>query len=57
MQAVLAVPGGATAPDDLADELAETLRGSGWDAPSAATHPLPPAPTMLALRALWKEAT
>ena len=57
LQAELAVPGGATAPDELADELAEMLRGSGWDAPSAATDPLPPAPTMLALRAQWNEAT
>jgi hypothetical protein len=57
LQAVLAVPGGAAAPDDLAADLAVMLREVGWDAPSAATTPVPSAPTMLALRAQWDEAT
>jgi hypothetical protein len=57
LQAELAVPGGAAAPDDLAADLAEIVRESDWAAPSAATNPLPSAPTMLALRAQWDEAT
>jgi hypothetical protein len=56
LQAVLAVPGGAAAPDDLAAELGALVRESGWDEPDAATTQLPGAPTMLALRAQWDEA-
>jgi hypothetical protein len=56
LQAVLAVPGGAAAPDDLGAELGELVRGSGWDEPDTAATPLPGAPTMLALRAQWDEA-
>jgi hypothetical protein len=57
LQAELAVPGGAAAPDDLAADLAAVVRDVGWDTPNAATNPLPSAPTMLALRAQWNEAT
>jgi hypothetical protein len=57
LQAELAVPGGAAAPGDLAADLATMVRDVGWDAPSAATSPVPSAPTMLALRGLWDEAT
>jgi len=57
LQAELAVPGGAAAPDDLPAELATLARDFGWDSPSAATDPSPSAPTMLALRAQWDEAT
>ena len=52
LQAVLAVPGGAAAPGDLASDLTEQLRGSGWDDAATAATPLPSASTMLALRAL-----
>ncbi|MET0144169.1 MAG: hypothetical protein ABW328_05200 [Ilumatobacteraceae bacterium] len=57
LQAVLAVPGGASAPGDLATTATTALRDAGWDAAAAATQPLPSASTMLALRALWEEAT
>jgi hypothetical protein len=57
MQAVLAVPGGVEAPDDLANDLNERLRAAGWDDSGAATTPLPGASTMLALQALWEDAT
>ena len=36
LQAVLAVPGGAAAPGDLASDLTEQLRSSGWDDPATA---------------------
>ena len=55
LEAVLAVPDGAAVPDDLGGVATGAL--GGWDAPSAATQPLPGASTMLALRALWPEAT
>ena len=55
LEAVLAVPDGAAVPDDLGDVASGAT--VGWDAPSAATQPLPGASTMLALRALWQEAT
>ena len=55
LQAVLAVPGGAAA-GDLAGELSEQLRTSGWDDAATATTPVPSASTMLALRAYWNDA-
>ena len=55
LQAVLAVPGGAAA-GDLAAELTELLRTSGWDDAATATTPVPSASTMLALRAYWNDA-
>ena len=55
LQAVLAVPGGAAA-GDLAAELTELLRTSGWDDAATATTPVPSASTMLALRAYWHDA-
>ena len=40
LQAVLAVPGGAAAPGDLASDLTEQLGGFGWDDAATATdHP------------------
>lgn len=56
LEAVLAVPEGSAVPDDL-DSLAAEALGAAWDEASAATQSLPNASTMLALRALWQEAT
>ena len=56
LQAVLAVPGGAAAPDDLAGELTQLAGDAGWDEAAAAATPLPSASTMLALRSLWQDA-
>ena len=56
LQAVLAVPGGATAPGDLASDLTEQLRGAGWDDTATAATGLPSASTMLALRSYWQDA-
>jgi hypothetical protein len=53
LQAVLAAPAGADVPQDLAADAAAALTAAGWDRPSAATAPLPPATTMVALRELW----
>jgi hypothetical protein len=55
LQAVLAASEGTAVPDDLGGLAAEAL--AGWDAPTAATQPVPSASTMLALRTLWQEAT
>lgn len=57
LEAVLAVPDRAAGPDDLAIVAARALAAAAWDDPSATTQPLPGAPTMLALRSLWQEAT
>jgi hypothetical protein len=57
LQAVLAAPGGAAAPGDLASDLTEQLRSSGWDDAATAATPLPSASTMLALRSYWQDAT
>ncbi len=57
LQAVLAVPGGAAAPGDLASDLTEQVRSSGWDDAATAVTPLPTASTMLALRTYWQDAT
>jgi hypothetical protein len=57
LQAVLAAPGGAAAPGDLASDLTEQLGGFGWDDAATATAALPNAATMLALRAYWQDAT
>jgi hypothetical protein len=57
LQAVLAVPGGAAAPGELASDLTEQLRSSSWDDAATAATPLPGAATMLALRSLWQDAT
>jgi hypothetical protein len=54
LQAVLAAPGGT---GDLASDLTEQLGGAGWDDADSATTPLPGAATMLALRAMWQDAT
>jgi hypothetical protein len=56
LQVVLAVPPEATAPDGLATDLVDALTAAGWDA-SAATSPPPAAPTLVALRQLWSDAT
>jgi hypothetical protein len=57
LQAVLAVPGGAATPGDVASDLTEQLGGAGWDDAASATTPLPGAATMLALRTVWQDAT
>jgi hypothetical protein len=57
VEAVLAVPGGQTAPDGLADALATALTTTGWSPAGTAAQPLPDAGTMLALRAFWRDAT
>ncbi len=57
LQAVLAVPGGAAAPGDLASDLTRQLRSSGWDDAVTAATGLPSASAMLALRAYWEEVT
>ena len=57
LEAVLAVPAGTAAPGDLAGTATTALQGAGWEPAAAATQPLPSASTMLALRALWEEAT
>ena len=56
LEAVLAVPDGAAVPDDLRRCRHGRPRRHGTD-PSTATQALPGASTMLALRALWQEAT
>jgi hypothetical protein len=56
LQAVLAVPGGEDAPDDVSSEVGSLLATGGWTEPETATTPLPGASTMLALRALWEDA-
>ena len=55
LQAVLAAPAGADVPEGLAQDVRATLLAQGWDAPDAATQPLPSANTMIALRQLWEE--
>lgn len=55
VEAVLAVPDGTAVPAGLVPALATAASAAGWDAPGAATQPLPGATTMLALRALWQE--
>ena len=57
VEAVLAVPAGAAAPDELADAVAAASRTAGWAAPGTVTQPVPDATTMLALRNLWRDAT
>ena len=54
-EAVLAVPGGSGAPDDLTATLASAATTAGWDAPGSAQQSLPNESTMLALRTLWQE--
>jgi hypothetical protein len=56
VEAVLAVPGGQAAPDGLAAALTDALASAGWSAAGAAAQGLPDAGTMLALRALWRDA-
>jgi hypothetical protein len=55
VEAVLAVPDGTAVPEGLVPALATAASAAGWDAPGAATQPLPGATTMLALRARWQE--
>jgi hypothetical protein len=57
MEAVLAAPTGAPAPEGLAADLAELLTAAGWDAAPAGGPGLPAAPVMLELRELWGELT
>ena len=58
VEAVLASPRRARrCPARLATTAAEALTGDGWSDPSTAAQPVPGASTMLALRALWAEAT
>jgi len=57
VEAVLAVPAGAAAPDGLADALGTAAEAAGWAAPGTVTQPVPDARTMLALRTLWRDAT
>ena len=57
VEAVLAVPSGASAPEGLADALTAALTSTGWAAPGSAAQRLPNADTMLALRAYWRDAT
>jgi hypothetical protein len=57
VEAVLAVPRGAAAPDGLADALTGELGQVGWSAAGDATQPVPNATTMVALRQLWGELT
>lgn len=58
LQVVLAVPGGASAPDELTDLASEQLTGAGWDATIASdAAPLPAAAAMLELRGLWEDAS
>ena len=55
LQAVLAVPGGAAAPGDLASDLTDSSRRRLGRRGDGATG-LPSASTMLALRAYWQDA-
>lgn len=55
--AVLAVPGGQSAPGGLADDLARALAEAGWEPPAAAGTSLPGPGVMVALRKLWAETT
>ena len=58
LEAVLAVPEGSAVPDDVAAVASDSARPPQRGTPaSAATQALPGASTMLALRALWQEAT
>ncbi len=57
VEAVLAVPGGQTAPAGLAAALTDSLATTGWAASGSAAQRLPDAGTMLALRAYWRDAT
>jgi hypothetical protein len=57
VEAVLAVPRGAAAPDGLADALTNELGRVGWAAATDATQAVPDATTMVALRQLWGELT
>jgi len=57
VEAVLAVPDGAAAPDGLAAEAAAALTAAGWGAADTAAASVPGASTMIALRDLWRQAT
>jgi hypothetical protein len=57
VEAVLAVPRGAAAPDGLADALTSELGRVGWFEASDATEGVPDATTMVALRQLWRDLT
>jgi hypothetical protein len=57
VEAVLAVPDGAAAPDGLAAEAAAALAAAGWGAADTAAASVPGASTMIALRELWRQAT
>ena len=53
VEAVLAVPEGASIDDGVAMVAADALAAAGWGEPSTAVQSVPGASTMLALRALW----
>lgn len=55
VEAVLAVPAGVAAPDDLATDLTAAL--TTWTPTDQAGTALPDAGTMIALRTLWGDAT
>lgn len=57
VKAVIAAPPSVAAPDDLSADVAALLDTAGWDPPGAAGPALPSASTLLALRALWIDAT
>jgi len=57
VQAVVAIPPAGAAPDELVPLVTEALTGQGWTPAGEAGEPLPSAATMLALRALWNDAT
>ena len=57
VEAVLAVPDGTSVPDAVATIAADALSAAAWGDASTAAQPVPSASTMLALRALWGEAT
>lgn len=57
VKAVIAAPPTVAVPDDLAATVTTALEAAGWDPPAAAGPALPSASTLLALRALWIDAT
>jgi hypothetical protein len=57
VEAVLAVPQGAAAPDGLADALTDQLGRVGWSSTGDAAQGVPDATTMVALLDLWRQLT
>ena len=55
---VVAVPGDASMPSGLTDELTRLLVTEGrWDSPSTEPNPLPTAIELLAIREAWQDIT